>query len=823
MRHISVISVLYLMAVWLFTSCDSSNVVNESEAKNPSSWMTLQRAYPHQQIDHDAIAVAHKHFANRESQRSAYDESWSYLGPDNIGGRITDIEMPDDDLRTIYAGSASGGIFRSQDQGLSWRIIFDNQASLAIGDIDIYRQDPSIIYVGTGEANGGGGSLAYDGAGVFKSSDAGQSWRSIGLEGVGSIGQIKIHPTDPDIVYVAAMGRLFSSGPDRGVYRTRDGGQSWEQVLYVNDSVGAIDLAIHPTNPDRIWAATWERSRVPNNLRYGGDGSNIYRSDDGGDNWAVMDQGLPRLPEEKGRIALAVSQSDPERVYAFIARQDGNIQGYYESVDGGTSWDLLASDGVIDVPFMWWFGEIAVDPTDADRVFLAGLEIYERNPINGDWLQAFQGAHVDQHSIFIHPLDRDLVIIGNDGGVYISHDGGRNYVKPGGLPNIQFYTCEIDQSQPERVYGGTQDNGTLCSSGGGVNDWRAISGGDGMTVLVDPVDNLIIYTMSQNGFIRRSFDGGDNFITATRGLFGRFNWNSPLEMDPSNSARLYFGGNILYESTFGEEWIPISEDMSNGPYEGNRTFGTITSISVSPLDPNIIYTGTDDGNVWVTLDRGSTWDIISQSLPDRWVTSVEADHSVRSRVFVSYSGYRFGEDIGHVYRSDDFGSSWTNINGDLPDLPVNDIQLHPTRDEVYLATDLGVYYADHLGLEWRLLGQGMPRVPVTSLDHHDNLDFLIAATYGRSMYKYDFDFEVATEEPESERMGISPNPVMTGDQLQISGAEAGQLIYFYSPSGQMIRELSIDESGRVNIPGDISSGVYRARVGRQCLPVVVKN
>ena len=805
---------LILLVGLIVSSCQSETVSNDKDAELPSLWMAAQRAYPYDRIDYKAIDKAQEQVTEMMASRDPlYDRNWDFEGPTNIGGRITDIEMPRNDKNTIYAGSASGGIFRSKDRGLNWESIFDGQLSLAIGDIDIYREDPSIIYVGTGEANGGGGSLAYDGRGVYKSFNGGDSWQPLGLENVGSIGKVLVHPCDPDLVYVAAMGRLFESDSNRGVYKTMDGGASWEQVLFINDSVGAIDIVIHPERPDRIYAAMWQRSRNPRNIDYGGEGSDIYRSEDGGDNWVIAGQGLPTLADEKGRIALATAESDETRLYAFYSKRNGSIQGYYESFDGGFSWDELSVDGVIDVPFMWWFGKLTVDPTDPETVYLPGLEVYRKTDFIGTWSQIFQGVHVDQHSLFIHPEDPELIVIGNDGGVYVSTDKGRNFIKSPDLPNIQFYTSEIDESNPQQLYGGAQDNGSVRTQTGAIDDWEVLTGGDGMSVLVDPLSSDIIYAMTQNGGIQRSFDGGENFISARNGLSGLFNWNAPLEMDPSNSARLYIGGDRLYTSMFGEEWTAISENMSNGPYLGNRGFGTITAISVSPLDPNIIYTGTDDGNIWVTLDQGSTWDELSGSLPNRWVSSIEADPQNRNNVYVSYSGYRFGEDIGHIYSSVNFGESWTDISANLPDIPLNDIIVHPSRSDLYVASDIAVFYRNTTGSNWSVLGQGLPRVPVTSLDYHESLDFLLAGTYGRSMYTYEFDLSTAVLDESSSKnasnLRLSPNPVETGGSIFLSSDKKLGAVQIYSMQGELLYSESTNSKKlEFQVPLSFTTGHY---------------
>ncbi len=802
-----------ILVILLITSCSHEDE-GRPGAPQLDSYMWAQRSYPHGNIDHEALAHARTSRLTQVPFRLAgYDEVWQSEGPTNVEGRITDIEIPGESRRIVYAGSASGGLWRSDDTGVNWRPLFDDQPTLAIGDFDISDSSPEILYVGTGEANGGGGSLAYDGQGVYKSTDGGRTWNSVGLSNVGSIGRLMIHPTDPDIVYVAAMGRLFDTGPHRGVYKTTDGGATWEKVLYVNDRTGVIDLVFHPENPEVILAAAWQRTRTPNRLIYGGSASNIYRSTDGGDTWDIITGALPSSAADKGRIALAVAPSDPTRFYALYARSDGSLGSYLESYDSGNTWDEFSTAGIVDVPFMWWFGKLEVDPLDPDLVYYLGFESYERLSTAGGWNRIFSGVHVDQHAMAIHPTVNSLIYLGNDGGMHTSNNRGRGYTKSQRMPNIQFYTCEIDPHNSERFYGGSQDNGTLTTPTGAEDDWIQISGGDGMTVRVDPLNPNIVYTMSQNGFIQRSLDGGNNFTSIRAGLGGVFNWNSPLELSPHNSADLFLGGDVLYRSNLGEFWSVISPPMSNGPYAGNRTFGTITTIDISPINDRLILTGTDDGNVWISLDDGSTWDEISRDLPERWVTAVVADPLDAEQIYVSYSGYRFGEDVGHIFRSVSYGTEWEDITYDLPEVPVNDLIVHPTRGELYAATDIGVYYLLPESQEWRLLGIGMPVVPVTDMDFDVEEDLLLAATYGRSMYSYRFDFSTSQRDlAKPEALIVYPVPARGGEKLTIEAPETITSLELVSLTGS-VTTLPCDgtlSSAQIQLPA-MPTGNYVIR------------
>lgn len=704
----------------------------------PSDYFFQQRAYPKNKIDQKAYKNALAYRERTSKQATKRNNAWQFAGPTNIGGRVTDIEMFTDDLMTIFVGAASGGIFKSTDQGENWQPIFDAAASLSIGDMTIATD--RTIYVGTGEANAGGGSLAYDGVGMYKSMDEGNTWEWKGLADVGSIGKVVTNPNNANEIYVAAMGHLFENNTERGIYRSKNGGDNWAQVLFVSDSTGGIDLAIDPSNPDVLYAAMWERTRRPNKRQYGGATSGIYKSIDGGDTWKELTNDLPSLPADKGRIGLAIAPSDPNTLMAIYAERDGALQGIYKSTNAGANWNQV--DDIGSVPFMWWFGKIFIDPQTPDIVFAPGLDLFRSRNGGLSFANVSSGdMHVDQHAVFIHPLNSSFVVAGNDGGVYISTSGGSGWRKKNTLPITQFYTCEIDYLNPTNLYGGTQDNGTNRTLSGDLDDWQLIFGGDGFRVLVDPTDNQFIYAEAQRGAFGRSIDGGLSFVFGTNGIANndRNNWNTPVAMDFNNPSTLYFGTQRIYKTTNrAANWTAISPDLSNGNQSTNLTFGTITSIDVSIVDGNIIYVGTDDGNVWNTLDGGTTWTKLSVNLPNRWVTDVATDPINSAIAYVVYSGYRFGENIGHIYKTVDNGNSWEDISSNLPDIPLNALIINPANtDQLFVASDIGVFETVDGGIDWTLLSKELPNVPVTDLDFHEPTNRLLVATYGRGLYTYE--------------------------------------------------------------------------------------
>ena len=711
-----------------------------SKEKAPDDWFFRQRAFPSGKIPQEKYHSALKKVRQMKKALSQKEEEmiWEFAGPANVGGRLTDVEVCSDDMNTLFAGAASGGIFKSEDGGETWTPVFDDALSLSIGDIALAPSDNNIIYVGTGEANAGGGSLTYDGVGVYKSVDGGNSWSYAGLPHSGSIGRIAINPGNPDVVYVAAMGSLFADSPDRGVYRSQDGGATWENVLFVSDSTGAIDIVINPANPAVVYAAMWERMRRPDRRNYGGPTCGIYKSVNGGDTWIKLEGGLPG--SDIGRIGIDIAKSNPDILYAIYADETGYFKGIYKTTDGGTTWERADHGEINYLSYGWWFGRIKIDPVNYNIVYAIAFELYKTANGGAYWSAiGVDTLHVDQHELFIHPVYHNYLAAANDGGLYLSYDGGLSWSKKNNLPITQFYTCEVDRQFPERLYGGTQDNGTNRTMSGNTNDWEKIYYGDGFYVRVDPLDNNYIYAESQRGNFVRSVDGGNTFYPAMNGIGSddRFNWNTPFVIDPSNHEILYLGSNKVYKTTDrAGTWTAVSNDLTNGPGTGNLTYGTITTIDVSPLNPAIVYAGTDDGNVWVTT--GSTWQKVSEQLPGRWVTRVVADIHSEDRAYVTLSGYRYDDYLPHVFMTEDKGMHWIDISGDLPEVPVNDLVIDPEYDSVlYVATDAGVFVTRNLGSNWNIMGTNLPTVVVSDLTLHNDTRKLVAATYGRSMYTYD--------------------------------------------------------------------------------------
>ena len=792
----------------------------------PTEWFMKQRVYPNETINPDVYEEVRRQAISQRTESVRYksgQEDWELVGPFNVGGRITDVEMHHTDTETIFVAAASGGIFKSPDKGKTWAQIFENNYTQSIGDIAIAKSDKNVMYVGTGEPNIGQGSLTYDGYGVFKSTDAGANWSPSGLENAGGIGRVEVDPGNANRVFVAASGNVFTKNPDRGVYRTLDGGETWENVLFISDSTGCIDLCINPANTNIIYAAFWERVRYADRRTYGGPETGIWRTVDGGDNWTQLTSGLPSGP--MGRIGIDISQSEPNVLYASYAKTDGTFDDVYKTVDGGDSWtDLNSNLGAS--AYSWWFSKVNIHPNDSRILWISDFYMY-RSTNGGASFDRINGIHVDQHGVYAHPAEEQFVVIGNDGGVYISEDGTNNNTFVTKLPITQFYTCEVDFRYPERRYGGTQDNGTVRTLTGSGEDWHNIYGGDGFVVKVDPTDSRYIYASSQRGGFGRSVNSGVNFSGAKPASGDRYNWKTPYILDPTDPSTLYMGSYRVYKSTNrANSWTRISNDLTNGDQQP-WNYGTISTLAASKVNPDILFAGTDDGNVWVTTNQGANkeWTKVSDKLPLRWVTCVATDPFDENTAYVTFSGLRYHDYMPHVFKTTDLGQTWMDISSNLPDLPVNTMIVDPdNKGTFYLATDNGVYVSYNTGDSWEVLGNGMPTVPVLDINLHTPTRTLLAATFGRSQWKIPVKASAGVDVPVDGDPGINvyPNPSLQEVTIDVVLTEAEEgTLYIFDLTGRVVLSL---HNGMIpkgesrftwnggNASGDRIAGIYIARL-----------
>ena len=685
---------------------------------------------------------------------------WRALGPKNCGGRIEGIDSPAGRPSIIYAGVGSGGVWKSVNGGLSWEHVFAKQSTFAIGDVTVDPSDGDTIWVGTGEAHLGGNS--YDGTGVFKSTDAGESWRNMGLVDSARIGKVIVDPTRADVVYVAAIGRHREAGGERGVYKSEDGGESWRRSLFVGERVAIIDLVIDPFDSERLWAAAWDRG--------GGGRSGIYRTSDGGQNWELLEEGL-LTGKDVGRVAIAAAASEAGVLYALMVDQSPPGDGRYDvggalfrSNDGGDRWTRTSED-YVDTYVGWDFCDVMVSPDNAEEVYICGMRLmcsrdggksFERGGEKVFRLldHPGKGMHLDMHDLWIDPENPDRIMLGTDGGLYVSMDRARSWLHLNNLPIAEFYTVYLDDAQPFRIWGGTQDNASLVAPSTAdlvderPDDWRYVfldrwDGGDGFATFPDPSGDGTVYYEHQNGDMRRKQPGAP--VRWQRGSGQRitpsaeegeprlrFSWNTPFFPSRHAEGVLYCATQYVMRSQDrGDSWERISEDLT-----GDR--GAIVSLSESPLDAQRLISGAGRARVFLTEDGGESWRAAGEGLPRQPLRCVRASSHDPDRVYVCLSNAGSGDRRAYLYESRDYGRSWTSIVGNLPAEPVNVIIEDPVeRGILYLGTNLGVYASIDDGASWISLCRGLPTAPVIDMALHHTEPTLVIVTHGLSAFATD--------------------------------------------------------------------------------------
>jgi photosystem II stability/assembly factor-like uncharacterized protein len=719
------------------------------------------------------------------------------IGPTAQGGRYVEFAVVESNPRIFYGATATGGLWKTVNNGISFTSVFDNQPDFAIGAVALAQSRPDVVYVGTGESNNS--RSTYGGNGVYKSVDGGQTWTKSGLPNAGRIGRIVVHPKNPDIVFVAASGRLYSENPDRGVYRSIDGGRTWAKTLdhkVDGREIGAIDIVMDPANPSVLFAATYDKVRRPWTFGEGGPGSAIFKSTDGGATWRQLTSGLPT--GMIGRIGLAIARSDPKTVYAVVENANARdpkvspeerrkrlAQGFgdgsigdelYRSDDAGATWRKVAPPEAPAAPPAaapeqgggrggrggwtggnppYYYGQIRVDPKNKEHVYLLSVGVTHTTDGGKTWSSPF-GFGGDNHALWINPVDSDHIILGHDHGMGVSFDGGRFWLSPDNKPLAQFYAIGYDMDQPYNVYGGIQDNGSVkgpsTMEGGGsipFEAWYRVGGGDGFYNVVDPTDSRWLYNESQFGAIQRMDQrtGQARSIRYSRPQGQpavRWNWSSPILISPHNPEVVYHAGNVLLRSNNrGDTWTEISPDLTKNLPDrrsgsGNIQYATITSIDESPVIGGVIWAGTDDGNVQVTRDSGKTWTNVTDKIaghPGYWVSRVIASHHDAATAYVTVTGLRHDDFKPFVWKTTDSGTTWTSIAGNLPNEAINVIREdRRNANLLFVGTDFGVYASLDGGKAWQRMKTGITTNPVHDLAIHPREQELIVGTHGRGFY-----------------------------------------------------------------------------------------
>ncbi len=764
------------------------------------------------------------------------------IGPTVMSGRVVDLAVNPNKPSSFYAAFASGGLWFTNNNAQTYQPLFQEEISMTIGDIAVVWGENNTIWVGSGENNSSRSS--YSGTGIYKSNDSGKTWKYMGLKDSHHIGRIIIHPKNPNIVWVAVLGHLYSKNEERGIYKTIDAGKTWQKVLFIDNETGFIDLAISPSNPEILYAASWQRERKSWNFQGSGEKSDIYKTIDSGKTWQKINTGKNGFPDNEGvgRIGLAVfdtntlyalldnqnrrsskdkikKNSDSETVSKnqlknisqedFLKLSDKSINAYlkkhnfpksynaqrvkkeikekkytpkalvyylgdanadlfdtpvkgaelYKSSDGGKTWKKTHKDYIDDLYYSYgyYFGQIRINPNHANEVYIMGVPILFSKDSGNTWTSInANNVHVDHHALWVHPKQAGYLINGNDGGINISYDNGKNWYKGNTIPVGQFYSVNIDNKKPFNVYGGLQDNGVWYGSNNytldplwyqeGEYPYKRILGGDGMQVAVDTVEkDPIVYTGFQFGhYYKVNLNTQDYQKITPRHDLGeypyRFNWQTPVYLSSHNNDVLYIGSNKFHRSLDkGKTYYTNPKDLTKGGKKGNVPFGTITTIDESPFQFGLIYIGTDDGLIHITRDGGYTWEKIVYGLPENyWISRVVASKHNPSRVYATLNGYRWDNFEPYIYVSEDYGKTWIRIGTNLPQEPVNVIKEDPENQNLlYLGTDNGSYISLNRGLSFMPITKNFPHVAVHDLVIQNRDKKLILGTHGRSLYTVD--------------------------------------------------------------------------------------
>ncbi len=832
------------------------------------------------------------------------------IGPSVMSGRVVDVDVNPNNTTEFYVGYASGGLWYTANNGTTFEPVLDTAETINVGDIAVDWKNGT-IWVGTGENNSSRSS--YAGIGILKSTDKGKTWENVGLKDSHHIGRIVMNPNNPEEVVVGVTGHLYSPNQERGLYKTTDGGKTWNKTLFVNNQTGIIDLAVAPNNFNVMYAAAWDKDRKAWNFTGNGVGSGIYKSTDAGTTWnkvSLENSGFP-TGEGVGRIGLAVfdentlyavhdnqsrrKKSDLKKGQDKLTKEDfktmsaedflkidnkklnvflktngfqekyradnikqlvkgGTVEPIdlakyledansmfldtpvigaevYRSDDGGKTWSKTHDDFLDDIfySYGYYFAQIQVNPNQKDHIYISGVPILKSKDGGKTFTSiSAENVHADHHALWINPKNPKHLVNGNDGGVNITYDDGENWIKAN-QPNVgQFYAINVDTESPYNVYGGLQDNGVWVGAHTSKEDvswhqsghypWESIMGGDGMQVQIDNRDSNIVYTGFQFGnYFRLNRAENERTYIQPKHELGdspyRFNWQTPILLSPHNQDILYLGGNKLMRSmNQGDDWTPISEDLTAGGKKGNVAYGTLTAISESPSQFGLIYTGSDDGLVYVTKNAGGSWTKISDSFPkDLWVSRVVASTHKKERVYVTLNGYRWDDFKPYVYASDNYGATWENIGQNLPTSPVNVIKEDPQNENVlYLGTDNGAYVSLDKGKTWNAFSKGLPNVAVHDIVIQEEENDLLLGTHGRSIYKTNVEaiqslddkiinkalyvFEVPTIKW-SEQWGVSWSkwfePYTSSSIIKFYTTKAGDYtVQITSENGKVLQEFS---------------------------------
>ncbi|MBI9069379.1 MAG: T9SS type A sorting domain-containing protein [Salinivirgaceae bacterium] len=814
----------------LITISQTNFPLNDKTHLKPYEEMFLMRNYPDFTANSKTY-LKEMQLASKQISKSfkstGNNPTWITQGPYNTGGRINTIAVNPNDNNIIYVGTVCGGIFKTIDGGENWFPTFDENAYLSIAHIVIDPHNSNTIYVGTGDPNVSG--YPFIGNGIYRSTDAGSTWEHLGLDNVGVVAKIAVNTKNPSIIYAATMGIPFERDQNRGLYKSTDNGQSWENILYLSDDAGIIDLVMLPNRPDTIFVAGWNRIRNYFESEISGSQCKIYRTFDGGTNWETLSTDLPS--EDMSRIGLYLSEQDEPAIIAqFIEPNDFETEGIYKSSDFGESWDKLSANGIQDGilgGFGWYFGKIRVNPDNKNQLFILGVDLY-RSDDGGQnfsittppWYE--YSVHADKHDLVF--VDSSTIILATDSGLYKSTDGGHNWVDFDNIPNTQFYRVTVDPHNIGYYAGGAQDNGTNYGSLADSNNWEHRFGGDGFQPLFDPNDANLMYCETQNGGLYYGYKQSDyyDFYNFTSGIESsdRRSWDMPISMSAINSKLLYTGTYRIYQNTNAPaaEWQAISDDLTDGT---DNKYHIISALDPSPINEGWLMAGTSDSKVHIF--NNNTWTDISSGLPNRYVTCVRMSANNENNLFVSHSGYKANEFIPHIHFSNDLGQNWSDISSNLPQLAINSIHVLKGYGDsvIFVASDGGIYHTLNQGETWDRTGDGMPIFPVYDLAYDDTNHTLVAGTFSRSMMTLALESIIKKYNSPSNiqenklLFGLYPNPATEWIELSINELPKNSMCAIFDLSGKNIKTIPLEyQSIHINI-SDLNPGTYIVKIYNQ--------
>ena len=799
-----------------------------SKKSAPFEQFYFQRSYPDTAFDFVAYNNVLRDVKNEITQsaieKNSNSANWILEGPNDPGGRINTIAVHPVNNNIMYSGSAAGGIFKTIDGGVNWTAIADDLAYLAISDIVIDPNNSNIIYAATGDHNISG--LPHIGDGIYKSTDAGNTWVNIGLRDQSIVSKILIDPSNSNILYAATMGKHYERNTDRGLYKSMDGGATWSSILFLSNQTGVIDLVMDPFDPNTIYASGWDRIRNNQESTASGNGGRIHKTTDGGTTWTQLSGGLPSF--SVSRIGLSISQKTPGLLFACVVDSSYNLEGVYKSTNAGANWTLLDTVG-LDMNYLggfgWYFSQIRVSPYNDDEITVIGVESFSSFDGGNTWQKCVPDwfsyvVHADGHDMLY--LDSTTVLLATDGGLYRNPSMGNinTWTDIDNIANMQFYRIAVNPHQSGVYAAGAQDNGTWLGNAANLS-WTKLLGGDGFQPIFDPLNSNLIYMETQNGNLYY-YDGFNiNYFNQGIDNTDRRNWDMPIIMSHHSNTVLYTGTYRVYTNMNGinGSWIDISGDLTDGPVFGNN-YHNISAVAESPTDPTELYAGTSDGNIWRNSPAAGTWTEITGSLPQRYVTAIEGSPDNQDVVFVSHSGYKDGVYIPHIHKSIDNGTTWIDISGDLPQMGINDVCIKPGHNDsiLFVANDAGVYYTTNGGTNWGRLGLGMPTIPVFDIEIDLINNKLIAGTFARSVQSCSLDNLniITSNNTVMKEMAIEVFPNPTTDYLRVRKLPIGATVDLYDMTGKpMIHTISDQSELQLDLR-NLTAGIYMLSIeGRQ--------